>query len=218
MTFKELEDEIREVLADVASAPHRNDAITMGTYYLLEVVKRLRPRETTRVRVRQLATKAADRRLRNEGADRLKELMQAAPAQEETDETLSNDSQIGVGEPVPGGETDAGDQGTVEREGPGGEETHEGADSGDGGVDTSDGERAGSPVVPSDGAGADDAGADAPIEAADLPDEAPPITPRPPCDPQRTYTVCKRCGRTEGSLEGGARRVWVTQCSSPECR
>ena len=166
MDLRELEDEIKQTLVDVvnlsAAAPEQRDEIlTMSTYYLLEVVKRLKPRSTTRVRVRQLATKAVERRLRNEGANQLKELMSAADAAQE--------------------KTDARDQQTVEQEGPEGQGSQEGTSPEHGGVDPPDGERAGPPVLPSGGAGADDAGADQPAGESPRVDvgdgEGTPLTP-----------------------------------------
>ena len=184
MTFEELEQEFRGLILDVARAGKQGtdrqitDSIQLSTYYMIEVVKRWRTRDITPDRVRELARKAVIRRLRDEGANQLKEVLNNAedaqgPAQ--ADEEL-----VETGE------------GPVETEAPDSSEAQEDTVEGGGREDSED-------TTPT------------PRRPVERP------TPRPPRGPKRTYTICRKCGRSLGHLEPGAEPVWVNSCGFPGC-
>jgi hypothetical protein len=77
VNLEELEVEIGQTVVDAIKNPSPQVA-RMAVYYIMEVVKRYRTKGITRVRVRQLAEKATERRIRNEDALQLKEMLNNA--------------------------------------------------------------------------------------------------------------------------------------------
>ena len=233
MNLEELEQEVGQTVVELAAHPDAS-TVQFAVYYILEVVKRWRTKGITRVRVRQLAWKAVEQRLRNEGAQRLKEMMNNVPTLDKLELT--------DGAALPGGEDDT-PAPAEPAEQPARPVLQTAAVVGRPVVETKTGERAAgrerdADVEPPPDVGHSFAagegsreGSGKPLrEAADVP--AFEGAGRVPSQPERrevavdpvqptmgrtaaTYTVCVKCGTIAGNLVADAKKVYLPGC--PNC-
>ena len=224
MNLEELEQEVGQTVVELAAHPDAS-TVQFAVYYILEVVKRWRTKGITRVRVRQLAWKAVEQRLRNEGAQRLKEMMNNVPTLDKLE--LTDEAALPRGEDDTSAPREAGPEGTEEAQRESG--AAEPVDGSRPSVRPVDGyeveppPNVGHSFAAGEGSGEEARPTVPSVEGgSELPSEHRPEPPRIPDDPVRpamgraatTYTVCIKCGTIAGNLVADAKKVYLPGCPS----